>query len=43
MFVVREDVEERGIDTRSCIGNVQMIGRGDIATVLERHDQIWHW
>jgi sulfur transfer complex TusBCD TusB component (DsrH family) len=43
VFVVREDVEERGIDSSSCIGDVQMIGRSDIAGVFEQHDQIWHW
>lgn len=43
VFVVREDVEERGIDSRSCIGDIQMIGRGDIAKVFEQHDQVWHW
>jgi sulfur transfer complex TusBCD TusB component (DsrH family) len=43
VFVVREDVEERGIDNRSCIANIQMIGRGEIANLFEQHDQIWHW
>ncbi|MEK6321715.1 MAG: DsrE family protein [Acidobacteriota bacterium] len=43
VFVVREDVEERGIDSRSCTGNVQMIGRSDIASIFGQHDQIWHW
>jgi sulfur transfer complex TusBCD TusB component (DsrH family) len=43
VFVVREDVEERGIDGKSCIGNVQMIRRSDIAGVFEQHDQVWHW
>ena len=43
VFVVREDIDERGIDTRSCIGNIQMIRRGEIAKVFEQHDQIWHW
>ena len=43
VFVVREDVEERGIDSRSCIANIQMIGRRDIAKVFDQHDQVWHW
>ena len=43
VFVVREDVEERGIDGSSCITNIQMIGRVDIAKVFDQHDQIWHW
>ncbi len=43
VFVVQEDVEERGIDSRSCITNVQMIQRVDIARLFEQHDQVWHW
>ena len=43
VFVVREDIEERGIDTTACIANIQMIGRSEIAKVFELHDQIWHW
>lgn len=43
VFVVREDVEERGIDSRACIANIQMIGRGEIPAVFQKHDQIWHW
>lgn len=43
VFVVREDIEERGIDTRACIANIQMIRRSEIAKVFEQHDQIWHW
>ena len=43
VFAVREDLEERGIDSGSCIANIQIIGRDDIAKVFEQHDQIWHW
>ncbi|HTG16552.1 MAG TPA: DsrE family protein [Blastocatellia bacterium] len=43
VYVVQEDVEERGIAAGSCIGNIQMIRRSEIAGVFERHDQIWHW
>jgi hypothetical protein len=43
VFVVRQDFEERGIDSRSCLSNVQFIGRNEIAAVFEQHDQIWHW
>jgi hypothetical protein len=43
VFVVMEDIEQRGIDRGSCIGNIRMIGRRDITKVFEQHDQIWHW
>lgn len=43
VFAVREDLEERGIDGENCIAGVQMLGRSDIAALLEDYDQIWHW
>jgi len=43
VYAVQEDIEERGIDGRSCTANVQRIQRGDIAGLFERHDQVWHW
>jgi predicted peroxiredoxin len=43
VYVVKEDVEERGINSNSCVDNVQMIQRGDIARLFETHDQVWHW
>jgi hypothetical protein len=43
VFVVRDDVEERGIALGRCIDDVRMISRGDIASLFEQHDQVWHW
>jgi predicted peroxiredoxin len=43
IFVAQHDLEERGIDAHSCIGDVQMIGRNDLAALFEGHDQVWHW
>jgi predicted peroxiredoxin len=43
IFVVQNDLEERGIGANSCIGDVQMIGRNDVAALFEGHDQVWHW
>ena len=43
IFVLRPDLEERGIDAHSCLGDVQMIGRDDIAALFEGHDQVWQW
>ncbi|HEU4389734.1 MAG TPA: DsrE family protein [Blastocatellia bacterium] len=43
VYVVKDDADERGIDPRSCINDVTMIRRSEIAAVLEQHDQIWHW
>ena len=43
IFVLQPDLEERGIDAQACIGDVQMIGRSDVAGLFEGHDQVWHW
>jgi len=43
IFVVQPDLEERGIDAHSCIADVQMIGKNDVAALFEGHDQVWHW
>jgi sulfur transfer complex TusBCD TusB component (DsrH family) len=43
VFVVQEDLDERGIDKQRCVSTAERIGRADIAELLEQHDQIWHW
>lgn len=43
LFAVGEDIEERGINREKCIDGVEIIGRSEVASLLEGHDQIWHW
>jgi len=43
VYVVQDDVESRGIDRRNCISGVEMIRSGEIASIMEAHDQVWHW
>jgi intracellular sulfur oxidation DsrE/DsrF family protein len=43
VFAVREDVEQRGIDTATCVGGVELIRGGEIAALLDEHEQVWHW
>ena len=43
VYVVQDDVEERGIDAHMCFGDVRMIRRHEVARVFDGHDQIWHW
>lgn len=43
VYVVQEDVEERGIDPKNCITDIQMIRSGDVGDLMEKHDQVWHW
>ncbi len=43
VYAVSDDLEERGINGANCIGSVEIIARGDIAGLMEEHDQVWHW
>ncbi len=43
VYVVREDVGERGISDSNCIAGTQIISRSEIAMAMEEHDQVWHW
>ncbi|MBM4439346.1 MAG: DsrE family protein [Candidatus Rokubacteria bacterium] len=43
VFVVQEDLDDRGIDKQRCVEAAQPVRRAEIATLLEEHDQIWHW
>jgi sulfur relay protein TusB/DsrH len=43
VYAVEDDVEARGIDRRNCIVGIEMIRSGEIAPIMEAHDQVWHW
>src|SRR6476659_6805188 len=43
VFALREDLEERWVHERNCISGAQMIGRNDIAGLMDDYEQIWHW
>jgi sulfur transfer complex TusBCD TusB component (DsrH family) len=43
VYVVRDDVVERGISDSNCITGTQFISRTEIAVAMEMHDQVWHW
>jgi len=43
VFVVREDLAERGIGLGRCVAEAQPIGRGEIVDLMESRDQVWHW
>ena len=43
VYVVQEDLAERGIDKQRCVDTVQAVSRAEVAELMEEHDQIWHW
>ncbi len=43
VYVVRDDIEERGIDEKNCVAGIQLIRTRDLGNLMEEHDQVWHW
>ena len=43
VYVIQDDLEERGISSNRCITGLQMIRQSDVAEIFDGHDQIWHW
>ena len=42
-FLVREDAEERGIDSTCLMGAVEAISRADLPELVGSFDAVWHW
>ena len=42
-FFIREDAEERGIDTAKVMAGVEAISRDKLADFVDSFDDIWHW
>jgi sulfur transfer complex TusBCD TusB component (DsrH family) len=43
VYVVQEDVKERGIQESSCVSGLQFVSKKEIAGLMDGHDQVWHW
>jgi len=43
VYVVRDDLDHRGISADRCISGTKMIRRADVAELFDQHNQIWHW
>lgn len=43
VYVVREDLTDRGIAAERCVPEAQAIGRAELVELMETHDQVWHW
>ena len=42
-YVVREDLEDRGIREAGLAKGLQIVGRSELADLYDSHDSIWHW
>ena len=43
VYVVQEDLFERGIGPSRCVSDAHLISRREVIDLMETHDQVWHW
>ena len=43
VYVIREDLVERGIGEDRCVAEAHPLARAEVVDLMESHDQIWHW
>jgi len=43
VYVVTDDVAERGLERTDLIGGLEPLSRSRIAKLCADYDQIWHW
>jgi sulfur transfer complex TusBCD TusB component (DsrH family) len=43
LYVVQEDLDERGIARARCVADAHPIPRREVVDLKEAHDQVWHW
>ena len=43
VFIVAEDIADRGIASGDLISDLETVDRSGIAGLLDGYDQVWHW
>ena len=43
VFIVEEDVKERGLADDDLIAGIQILKRKAIPELIDEHEQVWHW
>jgi sulfur transfer complex TusBCD TusB component (DsrH family) len=43
VYVIREDLTDRGIREDRCVSEAQLLARSEVVGLMESHDQVWHW
>ena len=43
MFLVEEDLAERGVEREDLIAGVQPIARAGLPKLFAGYDHVWHW
>ena len=43
VYVISEDLAERGITPEAAINGLKLINRAELAGCLDQYQQVWHW
>jgi len=43
IYAVREDMDERAIDPREVLQEVELVAREQLPRLIAGYDQVWHW
>ena len=43
VYAVKEDMEERGLADTTLVPGIRRINRSRIASLMDSHQQVWHW
>jgi sulfur transfer complex TusBCD TusB component (DsrH family) len=43
VYLVKEDLEERGLPDGDLISGIKKVSRKDLPGLVDEHEQVWHW
>ncbi len=43
VYVVSEDLSDRGLQSEELIGGLKLIRRTDLPALMATYDRVWHW
>ena len=43
VFLIEEDIRDRGLDGLEMVDGPQRISRADLPVLFEKYDQVWQW
>lgn len=43
VYLVQEDAQERGLTDGDLISGVRKVSRRELPSLVDQHDQVWHW
>ena len=43
VYIVKDDLAERGIESSDLIEGIQPVPKGGLAKLLDAYERVWHW